>query len=372
MSKQNELVELARTGASGGGNKNLIINGAMQVAQRGTSATVSNGSNEGYSTVDRFYLNFNAGVGGAINFSQSSDAPSGFANSIKMQCSTTNTSFSTTNAINLEYRPEAQDLQRLGYGTSDAKKMTISWYMKAVNFSDPISLALETRDGTAEYFVKSYTPTTSWVRYTCTVPESTSATINDDNGQGIFVKFVIAGFSSGTYAVSADSTAWSTTRADYVDDIGNFTSSTSNELYITGVQMELGEKATDFEHRSFGDELARCQRYFQKYNYSNNLSDAATANTLPVNCCYNTSVAYGGSKLTQEMRTSPTFSASAASSWVFYSASSSHTASFMTAYETGPFMWGMQYQTSGSWGAGNAVYGRPTGTSSYYQFDAEL
>jgi hypothetical protein len=263
MSKQNELVELARTGASGGGNKNLVINGSMQVAQRGTSATVSNGSNEGYSTVDRFYLNFNAGVAGAINFSQSSDAPSGFANSIKMQCSTTNTSFATTNAINLEYRPEAQDLQRLGYGTSDAKKMTISWYMKAVNFSDPISLALETRDGTAEYFVKSYTPTTSWVRYTCTVPESTSATINDDNGQGIFVKFVIAGFSSGTYAVSADSTAWSTTRADYVDDIGNFTSSTSNELYITGVQMELGEKATDFEHRSFGDELARCQRYYQ-------------------------------------------------------------------------------------------------------------
>ena len=262
MSKQNELVELARTGASGGGNKNLVINGAMQVAQRGTSATVSNGSNEGYSTVDRFYLNFNAGVGGAINFSQSSDAPSGFANSIKMQCSTTNTSFSTTNAINLEYRPEAQDLQRLGYGTSDAKKMTISWYMKAVNFSDPISLALETRDGTSEYFVKSYTPTTSWVRYTCTVPESTSATINDDNGQGMFVKFVIAGFSSGTYAVSSDSTAWSTTRADYVDDIGNFTSSTSNELYITGVQMELGEKATDFEHRSYGDELERCQRYF--------------------------------------------------------------------------------------------------------------
>ena len=276
------------------GNRNLIINGAMRVAQRGTSATVSDGSNEGYSTIDRFYLNFNAGVGGGIDFSQSSDAPSGFANSLKLQCSTTNTSFSTTDAVNLEYRPEAQDLQVLDYGTSDAKQMTISWYMKAATFTGPITLALETRDGTSEFYVKSYTPTTSWARYTCTVPGSTSATINDDSGQGMFLKFVIAGFSSGTYAKSADSTAWSTTRADYRNDIGNFTSSTSNQLFITGLQMEVGDTATDFEHRTFGDELQRCQRYCfvtptgQTYSwtalsgYCNSTSNALTFYQFPV------------------------------------------------------------------------------------------
>ena len=69
------------------------------------------------------------------------------------------------------------------------------------------------------------------------------------------VKFVIAGTSSGTHAASSDSTAWSTTRADYRNDIGNFVASTSNEIYITGVQLEVGDTATPFEHRSFGDEL---------------------------------------------------------------------------------------------------------------------
>ena len=135
--------------------------------------------------------------------------------------------------------------------------------MKTVNYTDPISLALETKDGTAEYFVKSYTPTTSWARYTCTVPASTSATIANDNGNGMEVKFVIAGTSGGTHAASSDSTAWSTTRADYRNNIGNFVASTSNEIYITGVQLQVGE-ATDFKHRLFDDELERCQRYFYK------------------------------------------------------------------------------------------------------------
>ena len=103
------------------GRKNLIINGAMQVAQRGTSATVSDQSNEGHSTLDRWRTNFNNGLGGAISFSQSTDAPSGFANSLKFQCSTTDTSLSTNEYLSIHQRIEAQNLQLLGYGTSDAK-----------------------------------------------------------------------------------------------------------------------------------------------------------------------------------------------------------------------------------------------------------
>ena len=245
-----------------GGRRNLIINGGMQVAQRGTSATVSDNSNEGYSTLDRWLLNFNAAPGGALDFSQSTDAPDGFANSIKLACSTADASHTGTEQILLVQYIEAQNLQQLAYGTSNAKSITISWYMKAVNFSGPISLALETEDGTAEYYVVSKTPTSSWARYSVTIPGSSSATINNNTGTGLRVKFGVAGSSSGTYAAAADSTAWSTTRADYRNDIGNLVSSTSNDFYITGVQMEVGDTATPFEHRSYGEELSLCQRYF--------------------------------------------------------------------------------------------------------------
>jgi hypothetical protein len=271
MSKAAELAALIANVSKGSslGNKNFIINGGMQVAQRSSSTvTVSDNSNEGYSTVDRFGLQFNATSGGACQMSQSTDTPDGFANSVKIKCSTADSAHTGTESIYLDQRIEAQNLQPLGYGTSGAKTMTISWYMKTVNYTDPISLALETRDGTSEYYVKSYTPTTSWARYTCTVPASTSATFANDNGRGLDVKFVIAGSSSGTNAASSDSTAWSTTRADYRNDIGNFVVSTSNEIYITGVQLEIGEKATEFESESFDVTLEKCQRYYQAENYA--------------------------------------------------------------------------------------------------------
>ena len=258
------------------GNRNIVINGGMTVAQRSSgTVTVSDGSNEGYATVDRFELRFNATAGGAIEMSQSTDTPDEFANSVKLKCSTADSAHTGTQAIYLGQRIEAQNLQQLGYGSSGAKQITVSWYMKTVSYTDPITLALETKDGTAEYYVKSYTPTTSWARYTCTVPASTSATIANDSGNGMEVKFVIAGTSGGTHAASSDSTAWSTTRADYRNNIGNFVASTSNEIYITGVQLEVGDTATDFEHRSYGDELARCQRYFHSVTVGANNTPVA-------------------------------------------------------------------------------------------------
>ena len=244
-------------------NRNLIINGAMNIAQRSTSSvTVSNGSNEGYSTVDRWFLNFNDGIGGAVSFTQSSDSPAGFANSAKITCSTIDNSFSSNQYVALQQRIEAQDLQLLSYGSSDAVSMTLSWYMKTTTYTGPISVALYTHDGTAEYFAVSVTPTTSWARYSVTIPGSTTATINDDTGQGMYVQFVLAGNTSSSIASSSDSTAWSTTRADFRNNVGNILSSTSNAFLLTGVQLEVGEKATAYSHLSHGDELAKCRRYY--------------------------------------------------------------------------------------------------------------
>ena len=259
-------------------NRNLIINGAMNIAQRSTSSvTVSNGSNEGYSTLDRWYLNFNDSIGGAVSFTQSSDSPAGFANSAKITCSTTDTSFSGNQYVALNQRIEAQNLQMLSYGSSDAVSMKLSWYMKTTTYTGPISVALFTEDGTAEYFVVSVTPTTSWARYSVTIPGSTTATINDDNGRGMYVQFVLAGNTSSSIAASSDSTAWSTTRAEFRNDVGNILSNTSNVFFLTGVQLEVGDVATAFEHRSYGDELARCKRYCQAF-----LADGSEDNYAPL------------------------------------------------------------------------------------------
>jgi hypothetical protein len=244
---------------------NLIINGAMTVAQRGTSATVSDGSNEGYSTLDRWFLTFNSAIGGAVSFSQSTDAPDGFSKSLKVQCSTVDTSHTTNQYISVVQRIEAQDLQHLAYGTSSAKSMILSWRMKSATYSGPITVALQTQDGTSEYFVKSYAPTASWAEYTCVIPPSTSATISSDNGEGLRVSFVLAGDSGSSIAASSDSTGWSTTRADYRSDVGNIVSNTSNEFYITGVQLEAGSTASSFAHENYSDTLQKCQRYFQIY-----------------------------------------------------------------------------------------------------------
>ena len=248
----------------GAGRRNLIINGAMQVAQRGTSASVSDNSNEGYSTLDRWATQFNSAIGGSITYSQSSDAPSGFANSAKIQCASTHTPASYGDYLSLRTTIEAQDLQQLAYGTSDAKEITLSWYMKVETYSGPISVGFQTKDGTSEYFVKSVTPTSSWTRYSITVPASTTATINNDNGAGLQVEFVLSGDTANTnFDRATDSTAWETTRYQYVSDVGNILSNTSNAIYITGVQLELGKVATPFEHRSYGEELALCQRYYE-------------------------------------------------------------------------------------------------------------
>ena len=246
-------------------NRNLVINGAMNIAQRSTSEVdVSNGSNEGYSTVDRWFLNFNDAVGGGVTFSQSSDAPDDFANSVKIHTNSTDSVLSNNQYVALNQRIEAQNLQLLNYGASSARSMTLSWYMKTTTYTGPISVNLFTDDGTVEYYSVSVTPTTSWSRYTLTIPGSTSATINDDNGRGMYLQFVLAGNTSSSIAASSDSTAWSTTRSDFRDDVGNILSSTSNVFYLTGVQLEVGDQATPFEHRSFGDELLRCNRYYAK------------------------------------------------------------------------------------------------------------
>ena len=289
---------------AGGGRRNLLINGGMQIAQRAIARTSSDNSNEGYATVDRWSFRWNNSVSGVATVSQESGsgAPTGFGNYFKVNLSggTANTSLSSTDWVYLYQPIEAQNLQQLKYGTSSAEKLTLSFYAKRVGTwagSQNISVGLQTVDGTPEYINASVTTQTTWTRHVVTFNGSTPATINNDSGAGLNVFISLAGSQSGTYAGAA-STSWSTSRQDFDNQIGNLLSSTSNQFHITGLQLEIGDSASDFEHRSFGEELQLCQRYFQRVLDQNRVDVMRKSGTS------------AGHYLSyfQEMRASPTLS----------------------------------------------------------------
>jgi hypothetical protein len=243
-------------------NRNLIINGAMQVAQRGTSqASVTS---TGYYTCDRWY-NSNTGLG-TWTLSQSTTAPSGFANSFKWDCTTADASPAAGDLIIHQQRIESQNLQHLNKGTSDALPVTLSFWVRS-NKTGTYTLEIYD-DANTRSIGKTYTidSADTWEYKTITIEGDTTGTLDDDNTRGFDVLWWLAAgsnYTSGTF-----STSWAANvGANRVSSSQvNLADSTSNEWYITGVQLEVGSVATPFEHRSYGDELRRCQRYFYKHN----------------------------------------------------------------------------------------------------------
>ena len=262
MTKAAELAKMGEvlTNSQIGGRRNIVFNGAMQVAQRGTSST-GLGATDGYYTVDRFGLNF-SGTASRLTMTQTADGPSGFANCLKLDCTTADTSIAAAEYIQLHYRIEGQDLQQLKKGTSDAEKITISFYVKG-NASATYTCEIEDVDNN-RYNSQEFSVTTSWTKVTLIYNGDTTGVLGNDNGQSMAINFwlhVGSNFTGGTHTDNV----WHTTANQRVgDNQTSFADSTDRTFFITGVQMELGSVATPFEHRSFGEELPLCQRYFQK------------------------------------------------------------------------------------------------------------
>ena len=237
-------------------NRNLFTNGAMNVAQRGTSFTITSN----VYTLDRYQA---IGSGGfswdSATVSQSSDAPDGFNNSLKVDVNTTQTPSGGNNAL-IRYHIEAQDLQRLSFGTSGAKTFTVSFWVKS-DKTGTYCLQI-VQDDAGKYQLKEYTVSNSWERKEITFEANTSDTIADDNGRGFDIRWHLA---TGSDDHSAATTTWTTDASALyraTSNQVNLFDNASNNFYITGIQIEVGSVATPFEHRSFGDELARCQRYY--------------------------------------------------------------------------------------------------------------
>jgi len=271
MTKAAELAKMGEvlTNSQIGGRRNIVINGAMQVAQRGTSST-GLGASSGYFTLDRFKTTFGS-TAGRLTMSQVAvtDLP-GFANALKLDCTTADTSIAAGENFRLQTLLEGQDLQQLKKGTSSAEKFTVSFYVKG-NASATYMLELFDGDN-SRHNTQQFAVTSSWNRISLTFAGDTTGAFDDDNAVSLYLNFWLhAGstYTSGTYTANT----WaSNTNANRAVGISSFFDSTDRTLEITGLQMEIGSQATPFEHRSFGEELNLCRRYYyHTYGYGNTI-----------------------------------------------------------------------------------------------------
>ena len=233
--------------------RNLIINGDMSQAQRGTSFT----SASGY-TLDRYtWTDDSTSV---FTITQSTDVPSGqgFATSMKLDCTTANTSLGSSDQIRQVQKIEAQNLQHLRYGTSSAKSVTLSFWVKS-NKTGTYCATLSQEDDSYASFTKEYTISSSstWEKKTLTFDGDTGGVINNDNGAGLWLMFAF-GAGSGRHMTANQ---WNSSYGLSTSNQVNLADNTSNELYLTGVQLEVGTSASDFEFLPHDVNLARCQRY---------------------------------------------------------------------------------------------------------------
>jgi hypothetical protein len=241
--------------------RNIIINGDMSQAQRGTStSSVSSGSTF---PVDRFKFMPNAL--GTFTISQSTTVPSGqgFAKSIKVDCTTANASPGDGSTLQLVQYMEGQMLQHLKKGTSSAESVTISFWVRS-NKTGTYTLELYDNDNTRQ-ISQTYTISSAdtWEKKTLTFAGDTSGALGNDNGLSFAVQFWLA--TGANYNNQTLSTSWSSvTQASRVSSSQvNIADNTANEWYITGLQMEVGTNASDFEFLPIDVNERRCLRYFQ-------------------------------------------------------------------------------------------------------------
>jgi len=241
--------------------RNIIINGDMSIAQRATSKASITGSS--YETVDRFKQEISSQ--GTWTQSQSTTVPTGqgFSTSLKMDCTTADASPAASDYIFITQKIEAQNLQYLKKGTSSAEQLTLSFWVRS-NKTGTYIARLRDADNSRSTS-KSYTISSAdtWEKKTITYDADTTGTLNNDNGTGLQLYFYLG---AGTdYTSGSLATTWeSNTNANNAVGQVNLADSTSNEWYITGVQLEAGTAASDFEFLPYDINKNRCYRYYYK------------------------------------------------------------------------------------------------------------
>ena len=298
-------VTYAKWGGTNLGRRNLVINGAMQVAQRGTSFSSLVSAN--YS-LDRWKTLHSASVSGDIDYSQSTDAPEGFTYSLKLDVNTATASLGTSNYYIFQYGGfEQQDIDHFNWGTSNAKEVTLSFWVKSNKTG---TLAAEFQytatesSGASVELAQLYTidSANTWEYKTLTFPASTAFTSNVTTGSNGGLTLYMWLAAGSVYTSGSIATDWGV-NTNRVTGQSNYLDSTSNEIYFTGFQLEVGDTATPFEHRSYGEELALCQRYFEI------IGNASEKTYIGGGLWYANNLAYAGVKFKTTKRATPSCSA---------------------------------------------------------------
>jgi hypothetical protein len=262
-------------------NRNLIINGAMQVAQRGTSFTGLQNSPQ--YTIDRFeFRRIGSWASAQFAVTQESDGPPGFPKSFKLATTTAETDLSSIAGLSTQL--EGQNLQSLKWGTTSKESMTLSFWVKSYQ-TGTYSFVLQATSVNTSVYGSLYTinQSNTWEKKTITIPApgiASSTAINNDNQNGFelvwhFAKRTSAGeLTNNSWDETSNQSArrWYSVNGQTI----NGSTSTNNYIQITGVQLEVGDTATPFEHRSYGEELAKCQRYYEEPNGSSRVGDPSS------------------------------------------------------------------------------------------------
>jgi len=302
----------ARTNASAtpAVGRNMIINGAMTVAARlGENAFVNSiGASTGYFTVDR-WLVAASGTAGRLKMRHAEDGPNGIsAKSVKLECTTADTSIAAGEFLQLVQKIEGQNLQRIGKGVVGAQQITVSFYVKA---SAAFDFVCELSDlDNARQISKLFATTTDWVRHELTYAadvDDGSSPFDDDNAASLNLTFWLHAGTTYTSGTLNTATFANTTSANRAAGIDSFYSNTDNNFFLTGVQMEVGPVATEFEQEDIGVTLSKCQRYLVKYG------PGEAYERIGIACNLSTTVAEVFIPLPVAMRTTPALIAVTAS-----------------------------------------------------------
>jgi hypothetical protein len=369
MSKARGLADLGNAFDDGAlSNRNLIINGAMQVAQRGTSATGV--TSDGYRTCDRWKVDVGSSDTGAWTVSQASDGPEGFSKSMKVECTTAKTDISADwRLVNIQQRFEGQNMTQTKFGTANAESLTVSFWVKSNKLG---TYTMELANENASYRLSntfSVNGSGVWEKKTVTVAGDTTHGFSSDNTPSLYLIFFLA--ASPNLSSGSLNTTWSNSTTGRVSGSNvNLADTVGNYFQITGVQLEVGDTATPFENRSFGDELQRCMRYYYRRT---SVGSNGSYYRYVTGFHSSTSSAEGVLEMPVEMRATPSLSSSG--TFAAWDAAAVRSATTVVLGSDGSSKQTISLQVSGI--SGGTVH-RPVeilssnNSSSYLELSAEL